>query len=428
VVSCELLCAENNEIERVLLENEDLLDRIFGFFQSPKINLLLANLVVKVAKAITSSKMEPMLNYLKRKFHYLDGFIDHLEATAVTEFFTRLISMDGDIDGMSIQQWLAENGFVEKLISKLGVKYVDIHSDVAQSIMDIIAAAPVGNPLTIKFMSEESVKLLFKIIIDPANPRSFKYGMKVFNKLLKGVSTVQEDNPDSDEDETKNGKPDPLGPLEQLPIPVQVFMEHLDKFIRFLEQPLSVINVTDQSNQTYEAFGFDRTVTLETVDILLDLNYMAVNKLFLNSNLFPVGLSLIFKFPFNNFCHRLIETIFVKFLENSGPESQLAFLENTKLAHKLLEAEKVMEKPVPLYKPYLHRIIYSISEISDRSPSLKTELDGIEGWNDLANEVKEERKKLETASSAAKGISQFSKTISFSKKTKSNYLKPAKYF
>jgi serine/threonine-protein phosphatase 6 regulatory subunit 3 len=404
VVACELLCAENNEIERVLLDNEDLLDRIFGFFEASKINLLLANLVVKVAKAITSSKMEPMLNYLKRKFHYLDGFIEHLEATAVTEFFTRLISMDGDIDGMSTQQWLTENGFVEKLISKLGVKYVEIHSDVAQSIIDIIATAPVGTPILNKFISEESVKLLFKTITDPANPRSFKYGMKVFNKLLKGVSTVQEDNPDSEDDEekVKSAKPDPLGPLEQLPIPVQVLVEYLDKFIGFLDHPLASLKVTDQSNQSYEAFGFDRIVILDTIDILLELNYMAVNKILLNSNLFPIGLGLIFRFPVNNFCHRSLETIFVKFLENSGPDSQLAFLEKTKLAHKLLEADKHGDKPAPLYKPYLHRIIFSIGEISDKSPTLKTELDVIEGWNDLLNEVKEERKKLETASSAAK--------------------------
>jgi len=345
VVSCELLCAENNEIERVLLDNEDLLDRIFGFFESAKINLLLANLVVKVAKAITSSKMEPMLYYLKRKFHYLDGFIEHLEATAVTEFFTRLISMDGDIDGMSTQQWLAENGFIEKIISKLGVKYVEIHSDVAQSIIDIIATSPVGTPLINKLISEDSVKLLFKIIMDPGNPRSFKYGMKVFNKLLKGVSNVQEENPDSeDEDEKKSVKPDPLGPLEQLPIPVQVLMEHLQGFIGYLDQPLHRLQVTDQSNNSFEAFGFDRIVILETIDILLDLNYMAVNKLLLNSNLFPVGLGLIFKFTVNNFCHRSIETIFVKFLENSGPDSQLAFLEKTKLPHKLLEAEKTYDK------------------------------------------------------------------------------------
>jgi len=403
--------AENNDIERVLLENEELLDRIFAFFEAPKINLLLSNLVVKVAKTITSSKMEPMFNYLKRKMNYVDGFIEHLEATAVTEFFTRLISMDGDIDGMSIQQWLTESGFVEKIIGKLSVKYVEIHSDVAQSIVDIMGASPIGTPLMTRFLSEGVSRLLFKIIMDKENPRSFKYGMKVFNKILRGLSTAQEENPDSEEDEEKARyvKPDPLGPLEQLPAPVQVFVEEFPKFIEFLNHPLSPLTITDQSNHSFEAFRFDRIVILEMIDIILDLNYMVVNKILLNSDLFPIGMELVFRFPYNNFCHRSIETIFVKFMENSGPDSQLTFLEKTKLAHKLLEAEKTVSSKTPpttgkapLYRPYLHRMIYSIGEISEKSPTLKSTLDEIEGWNELLNEVKEERKQLESASSAAK--------------------------
>jgi len=72
----------------------------------------------------------------------------------------------------------------------------------------------------------------------------------------------------------------------------------------------------------------------------------------------------------------------------------------TKLAHKLLESEKATEKS--LYRPYLLRMTYSIGEISEKSQTLKTELETITGWTELVNEVKEERKKLETASSAAK--------------------------
>jgi len=218
------------------------------------------------------------------------------------------------------------------------------------------------------------------------------------------VSTIPEDNPDSEEDEEKGKitKPDPLGPLEQLPVPIQLFMGQLERFIGLLDHPLSTSLVTDQSNKSYEAFGFDRIVILETMDVLLDLNYVAVNKALLNSDLFPVAMGLIFRFPFNNFCHRSIETIIVKFLENSGPDSQITFLEKTKLAHKLLETEKSTEKPPPLFKPYLHRMIYSIGEISEKSPTLKTDLDTVDGWNEILNEVKEERKKLESASSAAK--------------------------
>jgi hypothetical protein len=239
--------------------------------------------------------------------------------------------------------------------------------------------------------------------MDPGNPSSCKYGMKVFNKLLKGVNTVPEDNPDSEDDEEKGKitKPDPLGPLEQLPAPVQVLMGHLERFIALLDHPMSIAQVIDQSNHSYEAFSFDRIVILETIDVLLDLNYLVVNKILLSSDLFPIALGLIFRFPHNNFFHRSSETIFVKFLEISSAESQLTLLSKTKLAHKLLESEKSPEKP-SLYRPYLHRIIFSIGEIAEKSPNLKTELESIEGWTVLHDEVKEERKKLETASSAAK--------------------------
>jgi len=233
--------------------------------------------------------------------------------------------------------------------------------------------------------------------------------MKVFNKLLKGLSVAQEDNPDTDEDDDKPKftKPDPLGPIEQLPAPVQVFAEYLNRFCDLLKTPLSTVKVSDQSQFSYEAFGFDRMAILDMVDILLDLNYMAINKALLHSNLFPIALELIFAFPHNNFCHRSLEIIFVKFLENSGQDAQLMFLDKTKLTKRLVESDKLDKhepaKPLPLYKPYVHRMIYSIGEMTEKAQHLKPVLDEIEGWNDLLALVKEERKIQETASAGSKG-------------------------
>uniref|UniRef100_A0A6B2L125 Serine/threonine-protein phosphatase 4 regulatory subunit 3-like central domain-containing protein n=1 Tax=Arcella intermedia TaxID=1963864 RepID=A0A6B2L125_9EUKA len=412
VVACEILSSDIAEIERVLIENEEFLDRIFRFYENPKINLLLSNLVVKVAKSLITSKVEPMVGILKKNAVFIDYLLNHLESSAVTEFFTKLVNLDGDFEGKTTQQWLVEIGFVEKLIEKLDKKFIDIHSDVCQAILDIIGAATWGGPVMIRFVSLDVSRLIFKIIMDPANPTSFKYGLKIFNKLLRGLSVAQEDNQDSDEDEEKPKltKPDPLGPLEQLPPPIQVFAEHLEKFCNLLRTPLSTNNISDQSRCSYQAFGFDRLVILELIDALLDLNYMAVNKLILKSDVFPVGLKLMFEFPHNNFCHRALETIFVKFLENSGQEAQLTFLEKTDLPKKLVATDKLFGagtvptqdgKPL-LYRPYLHRIVYSIGEIAERATHLKDILEGVEGWNDLLNFIKEEKKKSETSSAAAK--------------------------
>jgi len=181
---------------------------------------------------------------------------------------------------------------------------------------------------------------------------------------------------------------------------------HLSRFCELLKTPLASRKVFDQSHYNYEAFGFDRMLILEMVDILLDLNYMAVNKALLNSDLFSIALALVFQFQHNNFCHRSLEVVFVKFLENSGQEAQLSFLDKTKLTKRLVEADKTDKpepgKPSALYKPYLHRMVHSIGEISERAPYLKGVLEEVEGWNDLLTLVKEERKKLETATAGSK--------------------------
>jgi len=59
-------------------------------------------------------------------------------------------------------------------------------------------------------------------------------------------------------------------------------------------------------------------------------------------------------------------------------------------------------KPLPLYKPYLHRMTNSIGEIAERAPHLKVVLEEVEGWNDYLTLVREERKKLETAAAGSK--------------------------
>jgi hypothetical protein len=394
VVACELLCSQNQDIEKILIENEDLLDRIFGFYEAPRINLLLSNLVVKITKTITASRMEPMFAYLRRKAYFIDAYLNHLESSTVTDFFTRFVNIDGEYDGKTVHGWLIEIGFIEKLFDRFGKEFKEVHADLTHLVVDIISVLHSGTPLLNRFLSEESVKYLFKVIMDPENPYGFKYGMKVFNKLLKVISMAQDDNADSDDEEKKNLKPDPLGPIDQLPAPVQVLISNIPQFITLLKSPTKA---TDEITFSNDAFGFERIVILEMVDNLLDLKYISANRALLESDFFPTAWELVFKFPRNNFCHRCIETIFVKFLEHSGPDAQLTLIEKTDLANTLIRVDKssLEEKPVPLYRPYLRRMIFCIGEIAEKSPTLNTLLEAIAGWNELLVEIKEERKKME---------------------------------
>jgi len=76
------------------------------------------------------------------------------------------------------------------------------------------------------------------------------------------------------------------------------------------------------------------------------------------------------------------------------------------LQKKLVETDKTDQQiesgKLPPYTPFFRRMIYSIGEIAERAPPLKNTLEEIEGWKELLQLIKEERKKLETATAGAK--------------------------
>lgn len=57
VVACEILSAEVDEIETVLITPE-VLSVVFGFFNQEKVNVLLANLVIRVLGSLMITRLE----------------------------------------------------------------------------------------------------------------------------------------------------------------------------------------------------------------------------------------------------------------------------------------------------------------------------------------------------------------------------------
>ena len=55
-MACELLCCGVEAMDQTLIEHKENLERLFGFFEENKINLLLANCVVRVINALLTTK------------------------------------------------------------------------------------------------------------------------------------------------------------------------------------------------------------------------------------------------------------------------------------------------------------------------------------------------------------------------------------
>lgn len=57
VVACEILTAEVDEIERELVNDTELLSLLFGFFAKEEVNVLLANLVVRLMVSLMNTRL-----------------------------------------------------------------------------------------------------------------------------------------------------------------------------------------------------------------------------------------------------------------------------------------------------------------------------------------------------------------------------------
>jgi len=275
--------------------------------------------------------------------------------------------------------------------------------------LDVMVATPWGSPIMNEFASKKTALLLLKRITDPRNPRAFRYGMRIFVRILKGIATAQE-AADSDEEDAKPKvvKPDPLGPLEQLPPSVQVLVTYFPKFCDLLNAPLFPQKTTDQTLKSYESFGFDRLAILDTIEALLTLNYLEVQTALLNSTILSIVFGLVFKFPHNTFCHKAVESLIVKLLDQAGQEAQVKLVEKINLTKTLVDSDKLAtqaianQKRPPPFIPYLRRLGYKLHEIGIRSQLLKATVETVQGWQEYIQIVLEERKKIEVASQKTK--------------------------
>jgi hypothetical protein len=375
------------------------------------------NTVVKIVKELTMAKTQTVFQYLKRHPDIIDSFLNHLEASALPDYLVRLISIDSETPGVVTQQWLTEVKLIEKLVGKFAASNANNFSDVVQTFMDVILASPWGSPLMNKITSDAISKSLFQTITDTNNPRAFQHGMRVFIRLIRGFTLLQDTQINEADNKYKFVKPDFSAPIDKLPWTVQILVKNFSKFDQLLKNPTLKKKFKNQTGQTFDTFGFERLVILEMIEALISLNCNAVKTELLSSQLFATSIDLLInKFPYNSFCHKSVETIFVRYIEKAGPEIQMKFFEKFPLAKILVdEVKKATEKTkttqgkskqhdaFPQYLAFLNRLVCTLHDMSLKSATLQTLLEVVPGWKDLSHNVIEERTKIEIAIKQLKG-------------------------
>ena len=84
--SCEVLCCEVNEMYSVLMHEEDLLEKLFSFLDSPKpLNLTRAGYFARVVSCLLMKRASEVLAFLESRRGIVDQLLQHLDTTSTAE-------------------------------------------------------------------------------------------------------------------------------------------------------------------------------------------------------------------------------------------------------------------------------------------------------------------------------------------------------
>lgn len=133
------------------------------------------------------------MDYLRKNIDFIDGFLNHLDTAAATDFFVRLITINTLDPTLETVSWLIEVGFVEEIFKRLEKDYSYMHHDVAQAIVDILNTATWDSQISDQMMTDDSFSFLMEVMMDPDNPTGFTYGSKVVNKIIRNIVQINDD-------------------------------------------------------------------------------------------------------------------------------------------------------------------------------------------------------------------------------------------
>jgi len=87
-----ILSAQISDIDSIILDEEDLMCRLYDFWEDSNIDHLRGNLIVRVISSINEGQPEKAVQFLKNNPQIVPAFMKHLETNAAADFFAHLLN------------------------------------------------------------------------------------------------------------------------------------------------------------------------------------------------------------------------------------------------------------------------------------------------------------------------------------------------
>ena len=188
--SCEIFCCEVEGIYNTMLENDDVLDTLFGLLKMERpLNTILAGYFSRVVGALLARRSGEIVQYLKKRDDILKSLVYHVDTTSVAEVLARLAGADDPVgysESPSVM-WLAETDVLELLVKSLGS---DTPTEGQANAAEVLAAIArsTATDLTKSMASAEFMQQLVDSALAPHSGMAASHALNVCLALLEPLT------------------------------------------------------------------------------------------------------------------------------------------------------------------------------------------------------------------------------------------------
>ncbi|KAH9606941.1 hypothetical protein KSS87_009336 [Heliosperma pusillum] len=391
-VSCEIITCEVDIILNTLVEDDELMKKLFSFLESGHSHsTLLAGYFSKVVVCLLMRKTVELMNYIQIHQEILGQLVDLIGITSIMEVLIRLIAADEHIyeNYTEAMRWIEDTDVLEMIVDKfsssekltvlekrrgfvkgskkrnshvvwevrqarvggqihtytleysvrhdiaLGLQCdsSEVHANAAETLCAITRYAPPG--IATKICSSSFIGRIFSNALEESRPKSV-----LVNSLSVCISLL---DPKRSTVGTyySYSRQYAQGPsLTANSETVEGMLGSLGNLLMLLDVPSEENVLLTTYGKLQPPLGKQRLKIVEFISVLLSLSNDAAEKEIIRLGAVKRILDLFFEYPYNNFLHHHVEIIILSCLENKKSSLVEHLLRDCNLVGRILEAEK----------------------------------------------------------------------------------------
>ncbi|XP_009382444.2 uncharacterized protein LOC103970401 isoform X1 [Musa acuminata AAA Group] len=408
-IACEILTCEVDVILKSLVEDEDLMNKLFSFLEPDRVhNSTLAGYFSKVVVCLMLRKTTSLMTYVQTHdviFHHL---VDLIGVTSIMEILLRLVGADDHTypNHMDIMQWLADTKLLEIIVDKLSPAHsAEVNANAAEVLMAIIRNT--SSALAAKLSSQSFVARIFGHALENSSSKSaLVHSLSVCIALLDPKRSA---SPASVHYVRSQHLYESFSHVD--PETLHAMLTHLDDLLKLLNVSSDANTLPTTYGELHPPFGKHRLKVVEFIVVFLEAGDEVAEKELIRSGAIRIILDHFFKYPFNNSLHHLVEKLVMSCLASKNIAIVDHLFCDCGIISKFLQADRnpflsrdsnVESVPAIGRQPFRAGNIGHITRISNKLVQLASSNDHIqsylqesEEWIDWQTNVLRERNAVE---------------------------------